>query len=69
VGALSQDRIEDGKGHHRYAQPDHRPSGPKRDGSSYNCKEGTHSANAEQRQSIYRTDLYSHHLTTPGRLH
>jgi hypothetical protein len=65
-GRLSQDRV-DSEGHQRYAQCEHRPSGPKRDGSSCNRKEGTHSANAEQCQSIYSADLYSHHLTTSCR--
>jgi hypothetical protein len=60
-----QQRVEDGKSHHGYANPEDRPSDPERDGSADNRKRGADSRNAEQGQSICRIHLHSNHLTPP----
>src|SRR5262245_1010716 len=60
-----QQRVEDGKSHHGYANPEDRPSDPERDGSADNRKRGADGGNAEQGQPICRVHLHSNHLTPP----
>jgi len=60
-----QQRVEDGKSHHGYANPEDRPSDPERDGSADNRKGGADGGNAEQSQSIRRVHLHPNHLTPP----